>query len=206
MTVQAISTAHTNGELVAQVASLHAPDPARETWRVLDLTPGRGKMWTHWHPVDLTETDHNYHTHYPPSFGLFDLILFDPPYSAKGGKATVASIAEHDDRYGRSGRGTHPDGRKTGITPGEVFAGLTFGMRSLDRLLAPGGQLWVKSADFVTGGRVHWGNHLVRDEGRALGLTQVDEFIFKSKSPQLEGRVQRHARRGFSTLTVWRKP
>ena len=43
--VHAISTARNNGELIAQVASLHAPADALDRWLVLDPTPGRGGMW-----------------------------------------------------------------------------------------------------------------------------------------------------------------
>jgi hypothetical protein len=161
-------------------------------------------MWTHWKPPGL----HNERGDFTDSRtyagqGLWDLILFDPPYVAKGGAATKASVAEMDDRYGRTAR---PDDRKTAITPTEVKAMMTIGMTVLAGVVRPGGMLWVKSADYVTSGAVQWGNHDVRCHGRDLGLVQVDEFHLRATGPQPRGRRQVHARRGFSTLTVWRKP
>lgn len=192
--IYAISTATTNAELVEQVASLYCPDPAREMWRVLDPTYGRGGMWKNWRPDNLTIVTDDFTKPYPTDVGLFDLILFDPPYVAKGGKATAASVADHDDRYGRG----------ESLTPAEVHRLMMSGMDHMAGLLAPGGQLWVKSADYVTSGRVQWGTHDVRVRGRALALEQVDEFHLQSSSPQPQHARQCHARRGYSTLTVWR--
>lgn len=197
--IRAVNTG-TNGQLIAAVASLYCPDPARETWRVFDPTFGRGKMWTHWRPEHLICPDSDFTAPYHDGIGLFDLILFDPPYTAKGGRATKASVIDHDDRYGREAR----EDRKTALTPAEVKRLVLDGMSNLVSYLKPGGMLWVKSADYVTSGKVQWGNHDVRVHGRALGLTQLDEFLLLSNSPQPEHARQVHARRGFSILTVWR--
>ncbi len=126
---------------------------------------------------------------------------------AKGGKATTAELADHDDRYGREARCD----RKTSLTVAEVGRLMTLGMANCAAVLKPGGMLWVKSADFVTSGKIVWGNHLVRCHGRSLGLEHVDELYLRSNSPQpqvdLDGtpRRQVHARRGFSMLSIWRK-
>lgn len=207
MTVHAISTARNNAELIEQAASLYAPDPARETWRVLDPTYGRGKMWDRWRPEHLLWAPCGDFTVSVP-VGPFDLVVFDPPYVAKGGRATSPKIAEHDDRYGREGK----DDRKTGLTPAEVERLMTLGMQNCAAVVKPGGMLWVKSADYVTSGRVQWGNHTVRCFGRELGLEHVDELYLRSNSPQpavnrdLTPRRQVHARRGMSMLSIWRKP
>lgn len=206
--IHAISTARNNAELVAQAASLYAPDPARQEWLVLDPTYGRGKMWDIWRPELLSVCTQDFTKPFLlPEPGYVDLVLFDPPYVAKGGKATKASVAEHDDRYGREAR---PD-RKTALTVDEVHQLVTCGMTNCAAVLRPGGWLWVKSADYVTSGRKVWGNHDVRCHGRKLGLTQVDELYLRSKSPQptvnLDGtpRRQAHSRTGFSMLSIWRR-
>lgn len=204
--VKALNLTRNNGELVDEVARLYVKD--RDTCRVLDPTYGRGGMWSVWMPVNLTinTSDFTQPLGYGPEF---DLVLLDGPYTAKGGAATSVEIEDHDDRYGREQRW---DEVKTALTVAEVFRLQTLGMKNCADVVKSGGMLWVKSADYVTSGKMAWGNHDVRVQGRKLGLIQVDELYLPSNSPQpkvnLDGtpRRQVHAARGFSMLSVWKKP
>ena len=86
------------------------------------------------------------------------------------------------------------------------------GITANNLMLAPGGLLMVKSANYVTSGRVVWGTDDVRMWCSALGLEHVDELGLLSTGMQpttnLDGSTRRqvHARQNMSNLSIWRKP
>lgn len=191
-----------NAAIVRHAIEMHGnPDSAR----VFDLTPGRGKWWDEWSPLHITSlpAGRDFTTSSDVlecAQGRYDIVAFDPPYVAQGGVATTTAMAEHLDRYGRD---TGKSG--TQLAPEEVTRLAEGGMRTATRLVKERGLILQKCADYVTGGRMRWGTHDARVFGRSLGLTQVDESVLQSRSPQPSGRVQRHARVGSSVLLVWRR-
>lgn len=187
----------TNAELIAEVAKLWiAPDD-----RVMDVTYGKGKWWTVGVPMmsfvahDL-RLDNVDFRQLPEPDGTKDIIAFDPPYVAKGGRAT-SGIPEMDDRYGM---------RDAPRTPDEMMKVNSEGLLECARVLAPGGRLLVKSADYISSGEfvnAHWWVHL---DGQVAGLELVDEFVHVTgPGPQPKGRCQVHSRRAHSFLDVFRK-
>lgn len=190
----------TNAELVA---TAHALYPMGE--RVLDLTPGDELgFWSRVVPLGLHLL--------PPGRdfrrtggrgGCWSDVVFDPPYVAKGGHST-STIGAMNKRYGMLHVERNPDLQwRRQMVPGCVEA---------HRLLEPGGRLWFKLQDYVTGGRVHWFTKLALPALTDVGFTLVDEFILDgrpgpqpTRNPDGTPRRQVHARRAHSVLLIARK-
>lgn len=192
----------TNGDLIADVAKLYiAPDAL-----VLDVTYGKGKWWTKYRPrhflahdlaldgVDFRELPHEPLT--------FDVVAFDPPYVAKGGRDT-SGIADFDDRYGL---------KDCPRTPAELQEYINLGMTEAWRVSRHGGIILQKCKDYISSGELWHGVWLAKQHGFGLGLRLEDEFIHvTSPGPQptrnRDGseRRQVHARRNCSHLLVWRR-
>lgn len=163
--VLAAHTWPTNAELIADVARLYfQPDD-----RVLDLTYGDGVWWKRYQPEFLTAfmprrkwtgaTQRRFAEHPgwaaacdvnflepPPDelIGAFNVVAFDPPYVAKGGRKT-GTIDEMDDRFGL---------QETPATPIELHWSNMTGLRTALRCCAPGGVVLLKSMDYISSGKL----------------------------------------------------
>lgn len=191
MVVLAAQAWPTNAHMIEDVARLGY---LHEDWPTVDVTYGRGKWWTRWHPASLTahdlKTDGVDFRHLPEPDGSFAAVAFDPPYKLNG--TPTVSV---DGRYGVDVVGTR-EARHTLIRDG---------ITECARVLSPEGFLLLKCQDQVNGGKVRWQSREFADHAETLGLALVDSLLMLGGRPQPAGRRQVHARRNLSTLLVLRK-
>jgi len=222
--------------------------------RLLDLTYGRGKWWTRYHHrgffVALVDDDdaadsvggevavayvgkdyRNLSREFDE--GEMDVVVFDPPYIAMGGRAT-SGMGEFMDRYGLENAAT---------TPAKLHADNAAGLAEAHRIVVPGGLVLVKCAPYISSGRRQEGDDWMREAAFDLGMRVVDKFIHvgdvraqpstatcrtcrgsgvddgggdpppglllppcpRCKGEPLTRRTQRHARNNYSVLFVFAK-
>jgi tRNA G10 N-methylase Trm11 len=195
-TVQSVVRCQENGPLLAAAAQLWiAPDDL-----VMDVTYGRGRFWTRYRPRHLVTHDITIDgvdfRHLPEGSSSVDVIVFDPPYIAQGGRET-STIPDMLDRYGLV------DVPKTVPEVNQLIAD---GIQEATRVLRPKGRLLVKCMDYVCSGRLVLGRHHVVTTALGIGLEQVDEFVhYSGTGPQSTWERQLHSRRAHSFLCVFRK-
>lgn len=186
-----------NGPLIAAAADLWIePDDL-----VVDITYGRGNFWTVFRPENFVghdlATDGVDFRHLPELDDSVNVVIFDPPYIAQGGR-TTSTIPDMLDRYGLD------DCPKSVV---ELDALHNAGIQEAARVLAPKGRLMVKCMDYVNGGKLVLGRHKIVTMAQAADLEQVDEFVHVSGcGPQPPGRRQLHSRRAHSFLCVFQAP
>lgn len=209
MTVLAAHAWPDNGALIADVARLYFPENAR----VCDPTFGRGKWWTRYQPAWLfasdlalsAPVDSGYYLFQggvdfrslPYSDDFFDVVTFDPPYVAKGGRST-SGIGEFDSRYGLA------DAPRT---PEQLAWYNADGIAECVRVARPGGLILVKCKDYISSGKFFDATTRVILTAHDLNLDLIDrlEHVRASAGVQPPGRRQVHARRNLSTLFVFKK-
>jgi len=199
MTILSVARRRTNGELLAEV---HELGYIRDTDRVLDPTYEKGLWWTEYRPPLLThrsradEPDFDFRSTFYPN-ASFDVVAFDPPYVAKGGRAT-SGIKDMDRRYGQV---------DCPPTPELLQALIEDGMTEMVRVLVPRGILLVKCKDYISSGKLFEGTYKVRQHAEKLDLTCVDKLVMVTGAgPQPERKRQVHSRNNSSTLYVFRTP
>ncbi len=205
-TVESVVRSRTNGPLIAAAAALWINDEDH----VLDITYGRGLFWTRYQPQHFTQHDlHGDGVDFrdlPEADESVDVVVFDPPYIAGGGRKS-STIPDFRDRYGLMDIASDPDAISD--TPGELKDLIRGGLVEAVRVLRPKGRLWVKCADFVGGGDSPNGynamRHWVVSEVLGLGLAQVDEFVHHSGTGPGSWPTQRTSRRAHSFLCVFQK-
>jgi hypothetical protein len=190
--IRAIGDWRTNGEMIADVAALGYIEG-----KVLDLTYGEGAFWTEWCPDVLIENDLHkgaewmHHEDFrATSFasGAYDTVVFDPPYKMGG----TPSSEKMDKAYGT-------EEYRSRI---EILSLLVGGIAEAARL----SNKWVlvKCQDQVSSGEVRWQTQTAVDTARALGMRLFDSFMLPGGRPQPAGTQQKHARRNYSSLLVFR--
>jgi hypothetical protein len=196
-TVESVVATRLNGQLVATVAVLWIkPDDL-----VVDVTYGEGNFWTVYRPARLVAHDKFKgdgvdFRELPELDGSVDVVVFDPPYIAQGGRET-STTQDMLNRYG-----LHDVPKTTAELELYISAGIT----EAARVLVKGGRLLVKCMDYINGGEYVQGRHNVVEAAQRAGLTQVDEFVHHSGTgPQPPGRRQLHSRRSHSFLCVFQK-
>lgn len=185
----------TNAHLIEDVAKLGYLDG-----RVLDVTFGYGTFWKRWKPEDFTASDFDaakspvgYSVDVPflPAhwFGVFDAIVFDPPYKLNG-----RSTDDVDERYGVHVYASWKD-RYQLINDGIA-----------ECALATKRYLLLKCMDQVVSGAKRWQTIDFTTTARENGLELVDRFdMLVNPRPQPPGRRQLHAQTNYSTLLVFEK-
>ena len=196
-TVQSVVQSQRNGPLIAAAAVLWIGD----TDRVLDVTYGKGNFWTDYRPEHLETHDIAIDgvdfRSLPEATDSFDVVVFDPPYIAQGGRDT-STIPDFMDAYGLV---------EVPKNVTELNLLIWGGMVEARRVLAPGGRLLVKCMDYINGGRYVQGRHTVVRYAKDLDLEQVDEFVHHSGTgPQPKRARQLHSRRAHSFLCIFQKP
>lgn len=191
-----------NANLIIQAAKLWI----KPGDNVLDVTFGGGKWWTRWcpqglHAHDLALDGVDFRV-LPEADGSIDVVVFDPPYTAKGGRKT-SGISGFDDRYGL---------RDAGKSPLDVQMDIGGGISEAYRVLKPKGILLLKVADYISSGKFVQGHAHAVDAAIDVGFEQVDELIHWGRTgPQPKKnrdgspRRQVHSRRAHSFLCVFRK-
>lgn len=184
-------TQGTNAHLIATAQKLYPMNGA-----VLDLTPGEKLgFWKEFRPeiLHLLGRDTDFRsTPFPPE--VFDHVVFDPPYVAKGGHST-STIPEMNKRYGM----LHVERNPLMQWQYQILPGI----REAHRLLVKDGLLWFKLQDYVTSGKVWWFTKESYRDLAVIGFDLEDEFILdgnpgpqplttKCNACQGSGRVYQH--------------
>jgi hypothetical protein len=199
--VESVIPSRTNGPLIAAAARLWI----RGGDQVLDVTYGKGNFWTEYRPTNLIAHDKykldgvDFRQLPEPDCSI-DVVIFDPPYIAQGGRET-SGIKHMLDAYGLH------DVPKTPRENRELIAA---GMKEGFRVLSAGGRLLVKCMDYINGSEFQMGHHHVVSTALELGMEQVDEFVhYSGKGPQPTltrsgaPRGQYHSRRAHTFLCVF---
>jgi hypothetical protein len=168
--------------------------------RIADVTYGRGVFWRKVPEgmYDLTATDSMedgvYFQSLPYEDESFDVVVFDPPYMARGGGFN---------KGGGTGRRYHNTKRDQHL----VLKDYSEGAEEAHRVLVPGGLLILKCQDGVEHAEQHWMHCWIM-----AGLEESEEwkiedlFIMMRKSaPPMRHAHQRHARKNHSFFVVARK-
>lgn len=167
---------------------------------VADITYGRGLFWANYRPQHLTTHDIAVDgvdfRDLPEEDQTFDVVVFDPPYIAQGGRDT-STQQDFLNRYGLTDVPKTVEGLQELIRDG---------MNETYRVLKPKGRLFVKCMDYINGGRFVQGRHFVVTEALTMGFEQVDEFIhYSGTGPQPNRLRQFHSRRAHSFLCIFQR-
>jgi hypothetical protein len=188
-----------NGKLVADLAALGYIHGGMVT---LDPTYGAGTWWKHWRPVRLITRnraeDGSDFTRMEFPEATFDLVAYDPPYVARGGRSTAGDeLASTNERYGLV---------DTPKDPKLLQALINDGLDEVWRVLKPGGRALVKCQDYITGGRLWMGTLHTVNHAQAVGFA-VDDYadLITTPRPQPHARQSR-LRANTSRLWVLDKP
>lgn len=142
--------------------------------RVLDPTFGKGVWWKDWSPGELVHSDLRQDgvdfRALPHPDGSFDAVAFDPPYVQTGGKAT-STVPSFNDQYGL---GEHVET----TTPSELSEMNDAGLVECARVVAPGGVILMKAANYVWSGRLTVSAHRALNMALMVGLVIEDWFIY----------------------------
>jgi hypothetical protein len=202
--VSSVVQCRRNGPLIALAASLWI----RPHDTLMDATFGRGLFHADYaHPGPLIKHDLGLDgvdfRQLPEADNSIDVVLYDPPYTSIGGRAT-STMTDFNDRYGLAA---------APATPEELRVLIAAGVKECARVLTPGGRLLAKTMDYISSGRYQCGLQHLFNCGVDADLDIVDLFIHHSgMGPQpkknLDGspRRQVHSRRAHSYLVVLKKP
>lgn len=203
-----VQTWRTNSELIKAAFSVHVD---QKPWAmtpegpvVMDVTYGRGTWW-HWRTQD-------YRMHFiahdlkvdgvdfralPEADESADVVAFDPPYVAQGGRAT-STIPERNDRYGLN---------TPYESPASLQAYINDGLLECSRVLRPQGIMFVKVSNYISSGKLWLGEAHTINTGLRAGLIVEDIAVhLGNPGPQPKHLTQKHFRSNSSRLIIFRKP
>lgn len=193
MTVKAFDPSRrTNAQAIAEFASLGMIGAS-----VLDMTHATGRFWRTWQPKWLVASDVNGEMpinvqadaqHLPFRSGLFDSVVFDPPYKLNGAGGSCAEDAS----YGVADSWT------------ERAPLYRAGLAEALRVCKPKGTVIVKFQDQIAGGKMAQQLVVVanamREQADLIGQLHV-----LTTREQPEGRRQASPRNNYSTMQCWRR-
>lgn len=199
MTLLSAAAWPSNAELIAEVAQLYFKDGDR----IYDATLEQGIWWKNraeWGVTVVAHVNKNDHDfrHTPYHDDTFDVIFYDPPYCAKGGRET-SGIRTMDERYGQF---------DCPATPSLLQELIDDGLEEMTRIVKPKGLILVKCMNYISSGKLWPGALLTWEWAKDLGLTTEAVYTHLSTGnggPQPAGRRQVHARNNSSTLYVFKK-
>lgn len=193
----------TNAAMIAEVARLYMPPGAV----VMDPTWGRGNWWNDFKPDvfiahDKFTLDGVDWRALPEDSDTIDVVAWDPPYTAVGGRDT-STIQNFNEAYGLV---------NVARTPSLLNVEMLGGIAEFFRVLRPstgkqGRFLLVKTADYVTSGHLYDGTGEMKKACVAAGFEYWDRFEHVGRpGAQPDHARQVHARRNNSTLLTFRMP
>jgi DNA modification methylase len=191
----------TNGQLIADVSRLgYLPAGAV----VLDPTYGRGRWWTDYRPDHLIAHDLRLDgvdfRRLPESAASVDVVAFDPPYIAQGGRSTSTLASTGNDFLDRYGLHDVPS------TVDAITDMIGSAAAEFHRVLRPRGLLLVKCMNYVNGGRYRQAAYDILATVDHHGFDLIDELVhLRRPGPQPRRDRQMHARRNYSLLFVFRR-
>src|SRR3990167_5943131 len=210
-TFSALHEGPTSAAIVRDVTALHFPDVAS----VLHLTYGRGSFWRwDWRPRGLVLWGSDLHVAPPEAdsqfmplrwdfervaldraeWHLFDLVIFDPPFSAMGPASKHGNA--HSERYGAA---RAMNGAPQNIVDVERMLGL--GIVTATSLARHG--VVVKTQAVIESGLYHNSPHLATLVLERSGFEIVDEVFFcPARRPQPPERSVKHFRNRPSIFIV----
>lgn len=194
MTVLAASPWKTNAEIILDLAELGY---LKTTDLILDPTFGKGNWWTQWRSVDLIANNRQWDFRACPwPDEMFDVVAYDPPYVAKGGRET-SGIRDMDDAYGQY---------DCPATPALLQELINDGLTEMWRVAKTGGVVLVKCMNYISSGKLWLGAYYTLEHALGLGF-RVEEVLTHvgDPGPQPPDRRQVHARNNASTMYVLRK-
>lgn len=185
MTICAATKWPTNADMILDIVELGYIKP---TDSVIDLTFGGGKWWTAYDHTTMGP----FTAVFEPSFGVdatdygtvtivhadwrketpipadsADVVVFDPPYVAMGGRET-STLPDFMYRYGL---------KNCAVTPELLQADNELGLREAMRVTKPGGLILAKCAPYISSGVRKDGDWWARDAALAMGLKIEDMLI-----------------------------
>lgn len=171
--------------------------------KILDPTYGRGNWWGAGElGRDVTAEDlltGQDFTAMAHADNTFDVVTFDPPYVAIGGRKTT-TVPEFNDAYGLI------DAPRT---PAELLVLICNGFDECARVCKVGGFILVKCQPYVSSGKLQDTPYLIKDHAlwdSGFRIELFDELIhLRRPGPQPEHARQVHTRRNHSNLLVFRK-
>lgn len=158
-----------NGEMMIEVAQLWLDREMKS----MDVTYGEGIWWKHWKPRrlvkhDMEKLDGVDFRHLPHRSNSFELVAYDPPYVAPGGRKT-STIKKFNKQYGLE---TIPK------SPALAQAYIDDGLTEVHRVLRSGGIALVKCMNYVSSGKLWLGYKHTMDHALSLGFEVLDIFYF----------------------------
>jgi hypothetical protein len=191
--VMAATEWSSNAEMVKDLVTLGYFKPKS---KVLDPTYGKGTWWKEYRPANLTTHDLKHDgvdfRNLPEPDKHFDIVAFDPPYIAVGGR-TTSTIKDFNGRYGLHSTPKTPEGLQTFINEG---------INELYRVLKPRGLLMVKCCDYVSSGKLFPGSHYTLEHALSHNFSLVDRLYYIRKPGPQSQTSQVHARQNLSTLLI----
>jgi hypothetical protein len=203
MEIAAISDAANNAELMVACRELGY---LSDEMTIVDPTYGYGRFWTDWSPQHLMASDLNVDksptsisvdaTDLPLADSSVDAVVLDPPYKLNGA-STARGPAASDEQYGVDGPYVRWQDRHNLICDMLIEAA---------RVVRNKGFVLLKCQDQVCSGQVRWQTvEFTNFCQNHLKLRLVDWLFLVGQRPQPEGRSQKHARRNYSSLLIFKK-
>jgi len=195
--VMAIARRNTNAELIRDV---HRLGYIRDEDLVLDATVGSGIWWKEYRPERLVTNnllsgspDLRFDFRCAPfADNTFNVVAFDPDYRLNG----TPDRGDFDDRYGINVKKRWQ----------ERYKDIEDGLLELSRVTKKKGFLLLKCQDMVSSGAVRWQTiDFTNYATKFCGMKLEDWLIYPGTSNQNEARGQKHARRNYSSLLIFKK-
>ena len=181
----------TNYEALQEILSVYSKPGAL----ILDMTFGTGAFWRGGQPsvsLDIVTRADVRASFYGLPFlgGVFDVVVFDPPYRMNGTRADYATTKRYKNKESNYR-----------VVPKHYAAGV----KEAHRVLRGGGLLVVKMQDQVVSGKRYFQTNMMLKWAKDYSRMVDEVHVVTSSRPQPAGRAKRHLSAEHSTFQVWLK-